>query len=108
MRAPSVASMKGRKQQQQEPRLGTKRRALWDLLREHMGEWIEFEVRDYAKDTRVLFRTAETFRYDYGMEIECIGKGSGLAKWRMSEPQTDATPELANVRSIAVCIHGRC
>jgi hypothetical protein len=68
------------------PRPGSKRRALWNRLHDHRGEWVEFHYSDYAASANGAYQIAEVFRTEYGLDIETAGSPN-LCRWRLRPPR---------------------
>ena len=68
--------------QQTEPRPGTRRRKLYDMLMARPGEWIEFVATDLGYTKREMLHTdLDALRYGYGLDIRTAGR-PGMCRWR--------------------------
>src|SRR5713101_7530592 len=72
--------------QQNEPRLGTRRRALYDLVRLNEGRLFEVCFADlgYSRDRNghyLYSSDLEALRDSYGMDIRCMGQGCDRGLW---------------------------
>ena len=70
------------------PKLGTRRRVLYDVLVNAPGQWVEFDpiALGYNVRRRVLTDLRD-FREVYEMDIRTAGSGTAVSRW-MYAPRT--------------------
>jgi hypothetical protein len=68
------------------PKLGTRRRSLYDLLLSRPGEWIDFDPKSLGYESpksRTLSTDISALRDIYDLDIRTAGAGHpGLCRWR--------------------------
>jgi hypothetical protein len=68
------------------PKLGTRRRSLYDLLLSRPDEWIDFDPKTLGYESpksRTLSTDIRALREIYNLDIRAAGAGRpGLCRWR--------------------------